>query len=290
MSESLPSIKDRLNTALLRYLPQHLLARGMYYLARCQWQPLKKALIRFVVNRYQVNVAEAASSDLDSYPSFNAFFTRALRADARPIASEPDALICPADGRVSQAGVITGGRLLQAKGHDFRLLELLAGDTTLAAAFADGAFATVYLSPRDYHRVHMPLTGRLRRMDFVPGTLFSVSDATTQLVPELFARNERVVCIFDTNTGPLAVILVGAIFVGSMETTWAGEIRGTGGMITRHDYPSLDAPTLEKGAEMGRFNMGSTVILLLPKGTVTWHDLAPGQMVRMGERIGSLVA
>jgi len=288
MSDSLPSIKDRLNTALLRYLPQHLLARGMYYLARCQWSPLKKALIRFVVNRYQVNVAEAASADLDSYPSFNAFFTRALRADVRPIASESDALVCPADGRVSQAGVITQGRLLQAKGHDFQLLELLAGDTALAAAFADGEFATVYLSPRDYHRVHMPLTGRLRRMDFVPGTLFSVSDATTQLVPELFVRNERVVCIFDTDVGPLAVILVGAIFVGSMETTWAGEIRGTGGMTTRHDYPSPDAPTLEKGVEMGRFNMGSTVILLLPKGKVTWDGLAPGKMVRMGERIGSL--
>ena len=288
MSEHRPSILDRLNTALLRALPQHLLARGMYHLTRSEWPPLKNALIRFFAHRYRVNVAEAANPDLYSYPSFNAFFTRALHPDVRRVASEADALACPADGRVSQAGDITGGRLLQAQGHDFALRELLAGDATLSAAFADGMFATVYLSPRDYHRVHMPLTGRLRRMDFVPGTLFSVSEATAQLVPGLFARNERVVCIFDTVAGPLAVILVGAIFVGSIETVWAGEVRPPGKLPTRHDYPPLAAPVLDKGAEMGRFNMGSTVIVLLPKATATWDGLRPGQIVRLGERIATL--
>lgn len=283
---SRPRVRDRLNTLALRLLPQHLLAAGMYHLARCQWRPLKNRLIRFVARRYQVDLGEAAQPDPAAYASFNAFFTRTLRADARPVDSAPEALVSPADGRVNQAGEIRDGRLLQAKGHDFGLEALLAGDRALAAQFQGGRFATIYLSPRDYHRVHMPLAGTLQRMDFVPGELYSVSDATTQLVPGLFARNERVISLFDTEAGPLALILVGAIFVGSMETVWAGEVRAPGRTPTRWTYS--DGPALAKGAEMGRFNMGSTVILLLPPGAVEWLDLAPGRPVRLGERIGRL--
>jgi phosphatidylserine decarboxylase len=289
MSEnSAPGLLDRLNTLALRVLPQHLLADGMYHLARSTWAPLKDLLIRFVVRRYGVDLNEAEQPDPAAYPSFNAFFTRALRTGVRPIDPDATALVSPADGRVSQAGDIRDGRLLQAKGHDFSLEALLAGDRTLAAEFQDGRFATVYLSPRDYHRVHMPLAGTLRRMDFVPGDLFSVSDATTQLVPGLFARNERVISVFDTPDGPLGLVLVGAIFVGSMETVWAGEVRVAGNTPTRWTYSGDQAPVLAKGQEMGRFNMGSTVILLLPRDSVDWHDLTPGRAVRMGERIGTL--
>ena len=283
-----PTLRDRLNTLALRVLPQHLLARGMYHLARCRWRPLSRLLIRFVTRRYGVDLDEAAQPDPESYSSFNAFFTRELRPGVRPLAPDPDALACPADGRISQAGTIHAGRLMQAKDHDYSLQALLAGDLALAEEFENGHFATIYLSPRDYHRVHMPLDGTLRRMDFVPGELYSVSDATTVLVPGLFARNERVICLFDTPVGPLAVILVGAIFVGSIETVWAGEVRAPGKAPTRWTYAGNQATTLNKGAELGRFNMGSTVILLLPHGTVTWQGLVPGQAVRLGERIGTL--
>ncbi len=284
-----PRIRDRLNAAFLPLLPQRLLAGAMYRVARSEWAPLKNPLIRLLVHRYRIDMSEAVDPVATRYPSLNAFFTRALKPEARPIAPAADALVSPVDGSVSQAGRIERGRLLQAKGHDYGVEELLGGDRALAARFADGAFATLYLAPRDYHRVHMPLDGRLARMDFVPGELFSVSDATAQLVPQLFARNERVVTLFETAAGPLAMVLVGAIFVGSIETVWAGEVREPRGAPVRWVYPPGEAPELAKGDEMGRFNMGSTVILLLPSDRVSWSpELRPGGRVRLGEPIGAL--
>lgn len=284
-----PTFKDKLSTGLLKFLPQHLLAHIMYKVARSEWPALKNLLITEVASRYAVDVFEAENPHLESYPSFNAFFTRALKADARPVSSRHDSIACPADGKVNHAGRIHKGHLIQAKGHDYGLMSLLAGDLALTEEFLEGSYATVYLSPKDYHRVHMPVTGRLREMHFVPGKLFSVSEATTQLVPELFARNERVICIFDTLAGPMAVILVGAIFVGSMETIWEGEVRGPGSDPTIWRYPEQQAITINKGEELGRFNMGSTVILLFPEDRTHWEKaLQPGVAVRMGQAIGTL--
>jgi len=285
-----PTFKDKLSTGLLKILPQHLLARFMYKLARSKWPPLKNLLITEVASRYSVDIFEAENPHLDSYPSFNAFFTRALKTDARPISSRHDSIACPADGKVNHAGRICHGHLIQAKGHEYGLMSLLAGDQALTEEFLDGNYATVYLSPRDYHRVHMPVTGRLREMHFVPGKLFSVSEATTQLVPELFALNERVICVFDTIAGPMAVILVGAIFVGSMETIWEGEVHGPGSDPTIWRYQDERVITINKGEELGRFNMGSTVILLFPRNHAQWEKaLRPGLAVRMGQAIGTLM-
>jgi phosphatidylserine decarboxylase len=280
-----PSLLDHLTTNLLRILPQHLLAAGMYRLMHARTPWLKDLLIRRIGEHYGIDVSEAADTDLSAYPHFNAFFTRALRPDARPIAT--DGIVSPADGRVSQIGTIDGDRLLQAKGHAFALDALLGGDRDAAERFRDGLFATVYLSPKDYHRVHLPYAGTLRSMVFVPGELFSVSEATTQLVPDLFARNERVICHFDTALGPMAVILVGAIFVGSMQTVWHGEVRGQRGQATKWAYQGSQRQSFATGAEIGRFNMGSTVIVLLPRDTADWSEtVAAGSEVRMGEAIG----
>lgn len=280
-----PSLLDHLSTALLRILPQHLLAAGMYRIARSTRPWLKDLLITRISRRYGMNLAEAEKEDLAAYPSLNAFFTRSLKPEARPLAS--GMLVSPADGRVSQIGAAHGESLLQAKGHEFDLLALLAGDKHKTAEFRDGLFATIYLSPKDYHRVHIPFAGILESMVFVPGRLFSVSEATTQLVPGLFARNERVICHFDTAIGPMAVILVGAIFVGSMETVWHGEVRGESGQPTRWVYRGEERRPFDAGDEIGRFNMGSTVIVLLPKGTAAWETvIGPGSAVRLGQAIG----
>jgi phosphatidylserine decarboxylase len=281
-----PTLLDHLSTNLLRILPQHLLAAGMYRLARATTPWLKNLLIRQISRHYGVNMAEAEEQDLAAYPSFNAFFTRALKADARPLAV--GSVMSPADGRVSQLGDIHGEALIQAKGHEFDLQALLAGDKHKAAQFRDGLFATIYLSPKDYHRVHIPFSGTLRSMTFVPGDLFSVSEATTQLVPGLFARNERVICHFDTTLGPMAVILVGAIFVGSMDTVWHGEVRGKRGQPTKWVYHGDQCRQFQAGDEIGRFNMGSTVILLLPTGAATWVEgIGPGDVVTLGQAIGA---
>lgn len=284
-----PGFKDKFLTALLRVLPQHALSSAMHRITRITWKPLKNLMIQEVVSRYAVDMFEAENPHPASYPSFNAFFTRALKAGARPVDSEFYAITSPADGKVNQAGRIEHGRLLQAKGHDFTLLQLLGGNTELARRFDGGSYATVYLSPRDYHRVHMPFTGKLREMIFVPGTLLSVSEATTHLVPGLFARNERLICLFETMNGPMAVILVGAIFVGSMETVWAGEVRAPGSAPTRWFYSGEQQIILKKGEEMGRFNMGSTVITLFAHDRAQWDQaLATGVQVRMGQRIGKV--
>lgn len=284
-----PGFKDKVFTAALKVLPQHLLAAGMYKITRSTWKPFKNMLIREVVSRYAVDMFEAENPRPASYPSFNAFFTRALKADARPIAHQPDAVASPCDGKVSQVGHIRQGKMIQAKGHDFELLQLLGGDKELSDTFAGGSFSTIYLSPRDYHRVHMPLSGRLRGMIFIPGDLFSVSETTVQLVPNLFARNERLICGFDTAAGPMLVILVGAIFVGSMETVWAGEVKGPGDSPSTWLYEKSHKILLKKGEEMGRFNMGSTVITLFARNRTSWDKaFTSGVRVRMGQRIGSI--
>lgn len=285
MTAPRPRLIDYLSTGLLSLLPQHLLAAGMYRLMRAETPWLKNLLIRRISRRYAIDLGEAASADPADYPHFNAFFTRALRDGARPLA--PDSVVSPADGKVSQIGRIDGDRLLQAKGHDFDLAALLGGDLAKAAAFRDGLFTTIYLSPRDYHRVHLPYAGTLESMLFVPGRLFSVSEATAQIVPRLFARNERVVCHFATPLGPMAVVLVGAIFVGSMQTVWHGEVRGSRDQPTRWVYTGGQAPKFATGEEIGRFNMGSTVIVLLPAGAAQWSDdITPGSAVRVGQAIG----
>ena len=276
--------------ALLQYpLPHHFLSRLMWLLTRLQMGVLTHWMIATFVRHFRVNMDEAADSNVSAYASFNKFFTRALKPGVRAIVSGNGQLACPVDGTISQAGAIHQNRLFQAKGHDYTLESLLGGDTALAAEFANGTFATIYLSPRDYHRIHMPDAGRLRRTLFVPGRLFSVNSATARQVPGLFARNERLVCIFDTTHGPMAVILVGALFVGSMETVWDGAIAppwlpGAKPVDTQKTGANI---TLERGMEMGRFNMGSTVILLFGENAMQLDSaLRESQPVKLGQLLG----
>jgi phosphatidylserine decarboxylase len=283
---------EGLFVALQYLLPHHFLSSLMHRLARVESNLIKDMIIRTVVDWYQVNMQEAMQSDPSRYRSFNDFFTRALRPDARPVTQQPNEIACPADGTLSQAGDIESGYLFQAKGHDYALFELLGGDQEMANLFEEGHFATIYLSPRDYHRLHMPLAGKLRKMVHVPGRLFSVNETTCQKVPRLFARNERVICLFDTEAGPMAMILVGAIFVSSIETVWAGTVTPTRLRVSSWDYDKpqqAEAVKLEKGEEMGRFNMGSTVILLFGKDAVEWSEtLTTGSPVKMGSTMADL--
>lgn len=288
--ESEPSLIDRLFALLLYILPHHLLSELMHWLTRCEWAPLKNLLIKLAINVYKIDMGLAAEPNPAAYPCFNAFFTRALRPDARPLAAEANAVLCPVDGAVSQAGRIEDGRIFQAKGQEYSLEELLGGDKEMTHAFEDGHFATIYLSPRDYHRIHMPLGGSLKQMTHVPGRLFSVSPSTTRTVPRLFSRNERVINLFETEAGPMAVIMVGAIFVASMDTVWAGTVAPGHRRIQNWDYSgkALAAVDLEQGAEMGRFNMGSTIVLLFGKDAVAWSELLqPGWKLEMGQKIGT---
>jgi phosphatidylserine decarboxylase len=280
-------IGDRLKSLLLYPLPHHLLSALMRRLTRIRWRPYKNRQIRWFAHRYNVNLDEAAEPEATAYDSFNHFFTRALKDGARPVCGGAHDIACPADGRISQIGTIRAGRIIQAKGHDYSVHELLGGDRALSERFTTGGFATIYLSPRDYHRVHMPVAGRLRRMLHVPGRLFSVAPHTVRAVPRLFARNERVAAVFDTEYGPLAVVLVGALFVGSIETVWAGTLTPPGARrVTSREYPD-DGINLARGEELGRFNMGSTVILLCGGGTSTWDTtLQADTAVRVGQRLG----
>ena len=290
MNADARSLRDRLFIALQHLLPQHLLSRGLGVLANSRLQPLKDWLIRRFIAHFAVDMSEAAEPDPAVYPHFNAFFTRALRDGTRPVDAAPQALTSPADGAVSQLGAIEDGRIFQAKGHWFSAAELLA-DPAEARLFEDGSFATIYLSPRDYHRVHMPLAGCLRAMRYVPGKLFSVNQLTAESVPGLFARNERLVCLFDTEHGPLAMVLVGAMVVAGIETVWTGAVTPAGRQVLTLDF-TLDpaARSLDKGAEMGRFQLGSTVVLLLARDAAGWDDaLAAGAPLRMGQRIGTLL-
>jgi phosphatidylserine decarboxylase len=274
------TIGQRLFVALQYALPQHGLSGLAFRLTRLRLGPLTELLIRAFSRLFRVDLTEAAEARPGAYPSFNAFFTRALRPDARPL-SEPGTLACPVDGAVSQLGGIAGGRIIQAKGRDYSVADLLGGDAVLAARFATGQFATLYLSPQDYHRIHMPIDGTLVETIHIPGRLFSVNPTTTAAVPRLFARNERVVALFDTTLGPLALVLVGAIFVGSIETVFAGlHTPPRANAIRRIDYRGRGI-RLQRGDEMGRFNMGSTVVLLLGDTVVDWDPmLQPGSRVR----------
>ena len=278
----------KLFTALTYVLPHRLLSSLARRLAYSSNPAVSQRLIDTVVAKFGVDLSEAAEPDPRTYPTFNAFFTRALKPGARTPDPDPRALLMPADGRISQCGKIENGRIFQAKGQSYTAAELLA-DATDAAPFANGLFATVYLSPRDYHRVHMPWTGTLRDTVHVPGRLFSVGPDAVASVPRLFARNERLVCHFDTDFGPMCVVMVGALLVSGVETVWDGvEIPPYGGPVTRKDYRGRGV-VLERFAEMARFNYGSTAIVLLPKGVAELApQLAAEMPVRLGQRLATL--
>ena len=284
---------DRAFVLLQRLLPTHPLSRVVHWFMRLRIRFVKNLVIRLLMRIYRINLDEALIQDIRGFASFNEFFTRALKPGARPLPEAPGAVASPVDGRIYQAGSIEEGRIFQAKGHSFSAAELLGSDPARAAPFYGGSYATIYLAPHNYHRIHMPIAGRLREMVYVPGRLFSVNPATTRALPNLFARNERVAAIFQTAAGPMAVVLVGALFVGSIETVWAGEItppRGSRMVTTRYSEDSPSAVELAQGAELGRFNMGSTVILLFGRKVLNWSDwLAPDVPVRMGQEIGRLV-
>ncbi len=268
-------------------MPQHFLTRLAGKFAEAELGFLTQMAIKGFIRQYDIDMQEAKNPDPSSYSSFNDFFTRELKEGARPVASDANTLVFPADACVSQAGAIEDNRLIQAKGHTFDACELLGGDQELAKEFTNGDFATLYLSPRDYHRVHMPCDGLLRQMIYIPGDLFSVNPLTAENVPNLFARNERLVCIFDTDFGPMAQILVGATIVGSIETSWAGTITPpVGKSIRRFDYPATgnDIIKLKKGDEMGRFKLGSTVINLFAKDAICFEEsVIPNQATQMGK-------
>jgi phosphatidylserine decarboxylase len=274
---------------VLQYLvPQHLLSRLAGKLADSELPWIKNPFINWFRQRYGVDMSEAFDPEPEHYPSFNAFFTRALRPGVRPIDIAPNAIVSPADGVISQLGAIEGDRIFQAKGQHYSARELLGGDAELAALFADGDFATIYLSPRDYHRVHMPVDGKLLRTIYVPGDLFSVNQTTAANVPRLFARNERLVCLFDTPFGPMASVMVGAMIVAGIETVWSGQEAPLQRQVRTARFDRAPAEVaLDKGAEMGRFKLGSTVVLLFAKDRMRWRDdLAADLPLKMGERIG----
>ena len=280
-----------LSVALQRVYPRRLLSRIVLHATRVRIPAWQQWLIRTVVRRYAVDLSDALESDLRAWPTFNAFFTRALRPDARPLPAEPGAVASPSDGTVQDAGEIAGTTLVQAKSLTYSLESLLGGDRDAASAFAGGSAATIYLAPRDYHRIHLPVDGTLAALVHLPGDRFSVNPATTERIRHLFARNERVVLHFRGAGGdPFAIVMVGALLVGSIETPWTGP-------VADHPSPgpgrvrewSFDGPALERGTEIGRFNMGSTVIALFPPGTVRWDpDFREGAPVRCRQAIGHL--
>ncbi|WP_218147375.1 archaetidylserine decarboxylase [Duganella sp. CF517] len=276
----------------LAVLPQYLLPKGALTnfagrVAGAKGGAMTTRLIRWFVGKYNVNMDEALNPDIASYASFNEFFTRALRPDARPLANAD--FICPVDGRISQFGAIDDDQIFQAKGHKFSTTALVGGDAALAAKFQHGSFANLYLSPRDYHRIHMPCDGRLTRMIYIPGELFSVNPTTARGIPGLFARNERVVCVFDTANGPFVMTLVGATIVGSMATVWHGVVNPPRApQICEWKYDDQNI-VLKKGDELGRFLLGSTVVMLFPKDTMSFNPAwQPAGPVKLGEMMANL--
>lgn len=280
------TVSDRFAVLIQYLLPKQALTIFAGKVAGARGGAMTTRLIKWFVGRYQVNMAEAANPDIAAYPTFNEFFTRALRSDARPLAEAN--YICPVDGAISQFGAIEKDQLFQAKGHTYSTTALVGGDASLAAQFDNGHFATIYLSPKDYHRIHMPCDGRLTRMIYVPGDLFSVNPVTARGVPGLFARNERVVCVFDTASGPFVLTLVGATIVGSMATVWHGVINPPRSREVREWNYNTQNVMLKKGDEMGRFLLGSTVVMLFPKNTLQFNtQWKPAQGVRLGEVMGA---
>lgn len=274
---------------LSQYLaPQHTLSRAAGLLADCSIPAIKDPFIRWFIKRHGVDMSEALEPRPEAYRTFNDFFTRAFKEDARPIDPAPDSFVSPVDGTLSQFGEIEDGEIFQAKGHYFSLETLLGGRKDMAAPFKEGQFATVYLAPADYHRIHMPIAGTVREMVFVPGQLFSVNPVTAENVPGLFARNERLVVWFDTDWGPMVLVLVGAMIVASIETVWSGVVAPRSKSMTTTSYGAVEPPSFVKGAEMGRFRLGSTVVALLPKDTVKWRQgFEAGMRMEMGKTIAT---
>lgn len=276
---------------VVQYLiPQHLLSRLVARLADSRVPWIKNTFIDWFRKQYNVDMSEALEPDPHAYPSFNDFFTRGLRPGAREIDPTPGAIVSPVDGAFSQFGLVEQGSIVQAKGHTYTALELLGADKAVAERFDGGHFATIYLAPRDYHRIHMPLDGRLLSTTYVPGQLFSVNEATVKNVPNLFARNERLVCLFETEAGPMAVVLVGAMIVAGIETVWGGQVAPPPRRITTRRYDQPEGPiVLRKGDELGRFKLGSTVILLFGRDAIRWHEsLLPTAAIRLGTAIGTV--
>ncbi|ETI61275.1 archaetidylserine decarboxylase [Marinomonas profundimaris] len=281
--------KDQLFAFAQHITPQKTLSRTIGKIAECENTWVKNTFISQFVKKYQVDMSEAINSDPLSYRNFNEFFTRSIRPELRPISDKENSIVCPADGAISQLGDIEHGTLLQAKGHTYSLTSLLGGDASLSNQFLGGSFATVYLSPKDYHRVHMPLTGKLTKMIHIPGKLFSVNKVTAEQIPNVFARNERTVCIFETEAGPMAVILVGAMIVASIETVWAGQVTPFNKNVVTWDYNELNNIEIKKGEEMGRFKLGSTAIVLFGKGAVEWEDALEAETpTKMGMHFGNI--
>ena len=278
-------MKEKLFAAVQYVLPHHLISRSVYYFVECQIPWFKNGLIRWAIDHYHVNMSEAKREDAEEYIHFNDFFTRSLKDGSRPLPEDPEMIVSPADGVISQMGDIKNGRIFQAKGHDYSLVELLGGDLELGQEFMGGKFATIYLSPRDYHRVHTPAAGSLHKMVHVPGRLFSVNQGNVENIPNLFARNERVVSIFDTQYGPMAVIMVGAINVASIETVWAGLVTPQRGQVATTTYgEASQSVELSRGDELGRFKLGSTAIVLFGKNQIEWlENWQPGLSIKMGE-------
>jgi phosphatidylserine decarboxylase len=282
-----PTMSDRLKILLQHMLPKQGLTKLAGRVARAQGSAMTLPLIRWFVGKYRVDMSEAENPEIAGYGSFNDFFTRPLKAGARPLAAAD--FVCPVDGAISQFGAIDDVHILQAKGHRFTIAELVGGDAALAAQFRHGSFANLYLSPKDYHRLHMPCDGKLTRMIYVPGALFSVNPTTARGVPNLFARNERVVCVFESpEFGPFVMVLVGATIVGSMATVWHGVVNAKRtGKISEWSYTGEDV-VLKKGEEMGRFLLGSTIVMLFGRDVIAFNpDWAPERPVRLGEVMGT---
>ena len=277
-------MKDKLFIWFQYLVPQHFISRIIGFFADHHWPWLTDAIIAWFARRYQVAMADAENTDLKSYRTFNEFFTRPLKADSRPMPADGATWVSPVDGKISQYGDISQGQIVQAKGRTYSVEELLGGDTDLAEKFSSGKFMTIYLSPKDYHRIHMPVDGKLENMVFVPGKLFSVNQVTAENVPRLFARNERVVAVFDTPMGKMAMVLVGAMVVASIETVWAGVVAPLTRKVMRNNYPGAEI-NLHQGQEMGRFRLGSTVILLTDNHAVEWAEQSLGHNgdIRLGD-------
>lgn len=279
------SIKDHLLSLPFYFLPHHCISWGMLKLSRIQNKAAKNFIIRAYTKLFDVDMSEAIEENKYAYDSLNAFFTRKLKPECRPFDEDPNSWLCPVDGSISQAKPIQNGRIFQAKGLDYSLLELVGGDETIAQQFTDGHFSTIYLAPKDYHRIHMPVTGTLKQMIYIPGRLFSVANHTVNVIPRLFTRNERCVCYFETESGPMALILVGAINVSAIETVWHGLVTSDNKKVNPIQYDD-DAVTLQRGEEMGRFNLGSTVIMLSTKDFKFDDAIVAGATVKLGQRLG----
>ena len=278
---------DGLKVLPIYIIPQHGLSRLVAWITRRRWGYLKDLFIRIFIRIYRVDMSSALEQDYRNFEHFNAFFTRELRPGVRPVNSDPLVIACPVDGSISRMGNIDDATIIQAKGHTYTLADLLGGDAELSKHFRNGRFTTLYLSPRDYHRIHMPVDGRLQTMSCVPGSLFPVNQSSTRNVTRLFARNERIINIFATEFGTMALIMIGALCVGSMDTVWAGNVAPLQPRTLRTWDYSRETVSLKKGQELGRFNMGSSVILLFEAGSMEWlAGLGEGATVSMGQGLG----